>query len=115
MRRVLVVVALAACDPMYRIEGVVADSTGKPIAGVTVNKTCPSSTQEATTDERGAFGFGGVGGAFEADRCTLTLAKPGYAARTVPPTAVCYRNTRHHDIDEPCANRKVVLERDVTP
>jgi hypothetical protein len=43
--------------------------------------------------ERGEFAFGGVGGTFEAPKCSLRIEKLGLTAQTVRTTDVCYRGT----------------------
>ncbi len=85
---------LAACDPVFHVEGTVVDPTGAPVDGATVTYSCPSGrTESATTSAAGTFSFGGVGGTFEAPSCSLRIEKPGFVALTIPTKAACFRST----------------------
>jgi hypothetical protein len=86
--------ATAACDPVYDVQGTVHDPAGAPIVGAAVTKSCPSGrTEHETTDAAGQFSFGGVGGSFEAGKCSLTIDAPGYTRLTLRTYDVCYQNS----------------------
>lgn len=93
----------AACDPTWHCEGHIVDGMGDPVAGVKVTLACathPSNT--VTSDAAGRFSFGGVGSAFGAATCTVRMAKPAYATRTLKTVDLCYRNSTAGTGDEPC-------------
>jgi hypothetical protein len=72
----------------------VVDASGGALAGATITMACPSGrTEVVITTVRGEFAFGGVGGSFEAPKCSLRIEKPGLTAQTVRTTDVCYRGT----------------------
>ncbi len=102
----LVLVGLSACDPGYRIEGTVVDSSNKPISGALVTLTWPSPStrtpETQTVDATGHFVFGGVGGASAAGKCTLTISKLGFKSVTAPAMGVCFRSTQKGDYGEAC-------------
>jgi hypothetical protein len=99
----LVLVGLAACDPVYRVQGTVVDASGTALAGVTVTKACPSGgTEVATTTAAGDFSFGGVGGSFEAPKCSLRIEKAGFATQTLRTTDVCYRSSQAGNYGNTC-------------
>lgn len=101
----LAVLALgtAACDPNWSGTGHVVDAAGKPVASATVSLVCPSGRSGSSkVDATGAFSFGGVGSAFEAPKCSVEIAAPGYVTRTVRTSDLCYRNTEDHAGTGPC-------------
>ena len=112
---ILLMLVAGACDPTYAIEGTVAHTGGAGIEGATVKKSCPSGNDETvTTDGRGHFSFGGVGGAAEAGTCSLVVEALGFRSRTVRTIDVCYRNTEDRGHESwPCGTGKgvVTLER----
>ena len=80
----LVLPLVVACDPTYSVSGTVVDASGAALVGATVTMACPSGrTEVVTTTAGGEFAFGGVGGSFEAPKCSLRIEKPGFIARTV--------------------------------
>jgi hypothetical protein len=104
--------AVVACDPTFSVSGTVVDASGAPVAGATVTMACPSGrTETVTTSAGGEYAFGGVGGSFEAPKCSLRIEKPGFTARTVRTTDACYRGTQAHNAGTPCkpGEGKVVL------
>jgi hypothetical protein len=107
----LLAVLAWACDPTYAIEGTVARTGGSAIEGATVKKSCPSGNdQTVSTDARGHFAFGGVGGASEAGTCSLIVEALGFRSRTVRTIDVCYRNTEDQGHESwPCAAGKGVI------
>jgi hypothetical protein len=111
----LLALFVGACDPTYAVEGTVAQTGGAGIGGATVKMSCPSGHDATvTTDARGHFSFGGVGGAFEAGTCSLVVEALGFRSRTVRTIDVCYRNTEDHGHESwPCGTGKgvVTLER----
>ena len=94
---------VVACDPTYSVSGTVVDASGAAVAGATVTMACPSGrTEAATSSAGGEFAFGGVGGSFEAPKCSLRIEKPGFTARTVRTTDACYRGTQASNAGVPC-------------
>ncbi len=86
-----------ACDPGYAVEGTVRDPSGVAIAGATVTKSCPGGgAEKMSTLADGHFSFGGVGGAFGAEKCSLLVEAPGYTSRTLHTYDVCYFNSEDH-------------------
>ena len=109
-----VALAILACgDPVYSINGTVQEgAAGAPLVGAKVTKTCPKTSPEtATTDASGHFEFGGVGGSFDADKCTLSVAATGYTPQTIPSTSACLRSTHLGNTGKPCgpAEGKITL------
>ncbi len=89
----VVLLAAAGCDPAYSVHGTVLDAAGAAIDGANVTLSCPSGrTESVVTTAGGEFAFGGVGGSFEAPKCSLRVEKPGFVTRTVRTTDACYRN-----------------------
>jgi hypothetical protein len=85
------------------VSGTVVDASGAALAGATVTKACPSGrTETATTTAAGEYAFGGVGGSFEAPKCSLRIEKAGFTARTLRTTDACYRGTEGHNAGVPC-------------
>ena len=111
----VVFLALLACgDPVYSIEGTVTDATGTPLVGATVKKTCPSSSPETSvTDGVGHFRFGGIGGSFDSDKCSLVIDKAGFTTQTIPSLSACLRSTKRGNTGKPCgaAEGKITLVR----
>jgi hypothetical protein len=110
----LLAVAVAACDPVYHVEGTVLDDKGAPIAAATVTKTCPSGRSEsATTGVDGRFSFGGTAGAAESAGCSLAVDKAGFKIRTLRTTDACYRSSHTGNAGQPCKSGEgqIVLTR----
>ena len=109
---------LAGCDPGWKIEGTVVDSSGAPIAGASVALACPGAgtgagpmPQTVVTDPSGHFSFGGVGGASTSGTCTLAIGKTGFTTKTIGAADACYRSTHAHNFATPCtpADGRVTL------
>ena len=106
-RTAVALVALLAatgCDPTYSVSGTVVDASGAAVIGATVTKACPSGgTEVVTTTVTGEFAFGGVGGSFEAPKCSLRIEKAGFKTQTVRTMDACYRGTKEGNAGKPCA------------
>lgn len=99
----LVLLVGAGCDPAYSVRGTVLDAGGTAVAGANVTLSCPSGrTESAVTTASGEFTFGGVGGSFEAPRCSLRIEKPGFTTQTVRTTDACYRSTQTKNYGKDC-------------
>jgi hypothetical protein len=115
--RPLVLIVLAGCDPGWKIEGTVVDSSGAPIAGASVALACPGppgsgpAPQTIVTDPTGRFSFGGVSGAGASSTCTLAVSKTGFTTKTIGATDACHRSTKARNYGTPCAptDGRVVL------
>lgn len=95
--------AATGCDPTYSVSGTVVEPSGAAVIGATVTKACPSGgTEVETTTGSGEFAFGGVGGSFEAPKCSLRIEKAGFKTQTVRTTDVCYRGTKEGNAGKPC-------------
>jgi hypothetical protein len=98
-----VLCAAMGCDPVYSVHGTVLDAAGTAVAGANVTLMCPSGrTESSVTTASGEFAFGGVGGSFEAPKCSLRVEKPGFIARTVRTTDACYRSTQTKNYGNEC-------------
>ena len=100
---------LGGCDPGWKIEGTVVDSSGAPIAGASVALTCPGGgtgagpmPQTIVTDPTGRFQFGGVSGAGGSSKCSLAISKPGLSPKTITATDACHRSTQARNFTTPC-------------
>lgn len=99
----LALLSATGCDPTYSVSGKVVEASGAPVIGATVTKACPSGrTEVETTTGSGEFTFGGVGGSFEAPKCSLRIEKAGFKTQTVRTTDVCYRGTQEGNAGKPC-------------
>jgi hypothetical protein len=99
----VVLLLMTGCDPAYSVHGTVLDAAGAAVTGANVTLSCPSGTTEsAVTTATGEFAFGGVGGSFEAPRCSLRIEKPGFATQTVRTTDACYRSTQTRNYGTRC-------------
>jgi hypothetical protein len=100
---------LGGCDPGWKIEGTVIDSSGAPIAGATVVLTFPGppgsgpASETVVTDPAGRFQFGGVSGASTSSKGSLAISKTGFTTKTITATDACHRSTPAHNFGTPCA------------
>lgn len=71
------------------ISGIVADSTGSPLAGVAVSAVAPSQTSRSVTAANGFYSMTGLA----PDTYLVTFSKTGYASRQVPGLTVIQGQT----------------------
>ena len=81
------VVGLAACDAVTRVQGTVVDTEGNPIPGAVVKLTLIATgrARQITTEQDGKFDVELIHGAF-AGRFELVTSKPGYVVSLVRPS-----------------------------
>lgn len=79
MKRALVLLVLAACDPIYSLEVHVHDPNGEPIADAALSATecdAQADDQSDLTDAKGVASIGGLGAGYP--RCNITVAHVGF-------------------------------------
>ena len=107
-------VFLSACDPAWKAEGSVVDTSGAPIVGASVVVVCPNeerSLDTVKTTAAGRFEVGGAG-ASRAMGCSLEVSKPTYHLKTMHMMDACFRSRKTQNYDLPCGSSegKITLE-----
>lgn len=77
------------------VQGMVRDSEGKPVAGATatIEASQPAATQEAVTDEKGAYSFSLPAGTY-----AVEATKPGYVNQKSGPFSLGSNETKNIDL-----------------
>jgi len=88
-----VLAVLAACDPDFRFEGSVLDTTGHPIVGAETEIQCATTFAEAITDSVGRFSRLRAG--WCPDTCTIEVHSAGYRPWTAPVRGYCKTRPAH--------------------
>jgi hypothetical protein len=107
-----IAVLCCGCDASFNIRGSVVDGSGAPVASASVKMTCPTNSsfeRTGTTDEKGQFSFGGVSGGTETVSCDISIAKAGFATKTVKASEVCHRSSKTGDGQTPCDPKTSVV------
>jgi hypothetical protein len=112
--RIALFVFLAACDPAWKAEGSVVDTSSNPITGASVAVVCPNEERAldtVKTTAAGRFEVGGAG-AGRAMGCSLEVSKPAFHLKTVHMMDVCFRSRKTQNYDLPCSSSegKITLE-----
>ena len=91
--RVVVVVAVSACDPGICFEGRVLDASGNPIAGADARVVCEGTVwHHASTDEAGKFLYWRSG--YLGSECMIDAVAGDRRATPIPVMERCARRFR---------------------
>jgi hypothetical protein len=94
MRAAALLVALAACDPIWGAHVAVRDPGNRPLADASVAVACPEGNAYASgrmlvrSTEQGRADVGGLGSVFPVG-CDVFVAKSGYRTLRIRYTDIC--------------------------
>jgi hypothetical protein len=94
VRAALVLIAIAACDPVWSAHVRLRDPANHPIDGATVAVACREASPfapagaSARTDEYGSASAGNMGAEFPVG-CDIYVAKPGYRTHRIRYRDLC--------------------------
>ena len=94
MKAALLLLALAACDPVWGAKVSLRDPASRQVESATLAVACPDGTQYARTSmaaksrRDGTAFVGSIGGQFPVG-CDLYIAKPGYRTRHIAYRELC--------------------------
>jgi len=93
MRAALMLVVLAACDPIWGVHAQIRDPNSRPVEDATVAVACPDGSDSygsmaVHTDQTGAAQLGGLGSIFPVG-CDIFIAKPGFKTQRIRYSDIC--------------------------
>jgi hypothetical protein len=95
MRRLVLLVAVAGCDPVWGVHTTLRDPTNRPVDGATVAVACQEDLRGINTaqmavrsDHDGVAHVGGLGTQFPVG-CDVFVAKPGYRTHRIRYRDIC--------------------------
>ena len=82
---------LGACDPYWSVSVAVRDPADRPVPDASVILVCPERPAESRVERTGPDGTAALGGMGNAlpPRCTVGVARRGYATRRTSFEALC--------------------------
>jgi len=94
MRLLVILLAVAACDPIWNVHARLRDPTSRPIVAVTLAVACASdqpqigSDKSQLSDYQGNVEVSGLGAEFPVG-CDIYIAKPGFQTERIRYRELC--------------------------